>query len=501
MVERLSRLPKVRRSLHDALLLFRLAAEKAQKDGLGLIASALAFVSILSLVPLLAAFSFIGARAFRSYQEQVLDLLVQLLPYSEVALRQMLNELVLQAGRVQGLGLLFFLVGALTAFTTVERTINRTWTLPHRRPFRQRLFSFTLLLFWGPLLIGAAFSAAAVLRQRAGLSSMLNATGIIGLLPPAAILVGLTMLYWLVPYTRVGFRNALLGGTVATLLLELLRQGFSLYIRYFPGFNLVYGSVAFVFLFLVSMQLAWGIILAGNVLAYTAQHFPALAYMHRRGPRLAGPWLAMALLTLLARELDRGKPIVPLASLAARLRLSPAELRPVLGPLLRRRLLLATGREDEGYLLARPPRRIRIYEIFDCYDPRRLSRRELAPDELESDDLAPGGLVTGKPASKTPASGQAPSGDTEGPEVLLPPPGGLGLQGPGGGPDPTEETLPPPPEGLPQALEDVRRRVTSARAATLGDLTLADLALANQAHPPQESPTADSNQEPSSPTG
>lgn len=429
----------------EAALFVRLAARRAQQDGIGLIASALAFVSILSLVPLLASFSFIGARGFTEYRQQILDLLVQVLPYSEAALQRMINDLMLQAGKVQGLGVVFFVVGALTAFSTVERTINRTWALPRRRPLRVRLLSFTLLLFWGPLLIGSAFSAAASLRQRPGLGLMLDATGIIGMLPVAALLVGLTMLYWMVPYTKVGFRNALLGGAMATLLLETLRRGFSLYIEYFPGFNLVYGSVAFVFLFMISVQIAWAIVLFGNVLAYVAQHFEALS-SQRRGVRLTGPWLALAALTLLARELDRGRPIVPMAQLAARLRLTPAELRPVLGPLRRRRLLQITEGEEEGYLLARPPRRIRVSEIFDCYDPRRLRLRDLDPVAQRARGPALAALMS------------------------------TGWAGPGGAVDEEASEVGPPPTGLAQAMEKVREAVTGARAEALGELTLAELA-------------------------
>lgn len=409
-----------RRLLRDAWLFLRLASNKAHHDGIGLTGSALAFVTLLSLIPLLAAFSFIGARAFQAYQEQALDLLVQVLPYSETALRQMINDLVLQAGKVQGFGAVFFLLGTLTAFATVERAVNRTWTLPHHRPLRVRLLSFTLLIFWGPLLIGTAFSVTASLRDRPALDSILDATGVIGLLPPAGLLVGLTMLYWMVPFTKVRFRNAFLGGATATLLLELLRRGFSLYVELFPGFNLLYGSLTFVVLFMVSIQAAWMIVLAGNVLAYTAQHFEALAASHRRRSRLRGPWLAIAALVVLAQRLDRGHPIVPLAALGDRLLLPLSELRRALRPLRNRGLLQTTGGEDESYLLARAPRHILLRDVFDCFDPRSLkadkrgfppaledlrqrviTARADALDDLSLADLAD--EVSAEPTSSSPA--------------------------------------------------------------------------------------------------
>jgi len=51
---------------------FGLTLRQAHEDGIFLTASALAFVTILSLIPLLAAFSFVGARVFNRYQQRSL---------------------------------------------------------------------------------------------------------------------------------------------------------------------------------------------------------------------------------------------------------------------------------------------------------------------------------------------------------------------------------------------------------------------------------------------
>ncbi|MDI9630103.1 MAG: hypothetical protein QM311_01395, partial [Acidobacteriota bacterium] len=46
------------------------AWRRAGEQSIGVRASALAFTSVVSLVPLLAAFTFVGAQAFAEYQSQ-----------------------------------------------------------------------------------------------------------------------------------------------------------------------------------------------------------------------------------------------------------------------------------------------------------------------------------------------------------------------------------------------------------------------------------------------
>jgi len=362
--------PRLQEFLRDAWLLPRLTLERANRDGIGVTASALAFVTILSLVPLLAAVLFIGTRTFSQYEPKILELLTGFLPYSEAALSTKIQEFLQQAKQVQGVGVLFFVIAALAAFFTVERVINRAWGVPQQRPFRQRLQSFTLLLFWGALLLGGAFSVTVTLREDQGWGAWLDSSGPAGFLTAVILFAGLTMLYWLVPYTSVGIRHALLGGAVATFLLLTLRLGFALYVAAFPGFKVLYGSFAFAFFFMVSIQIAWWIILAGNHLTFVAQHFDALARARRTGGRLPGPWLGLAAVVLLGQRLETGSPITQMQDMAARLRVPPDLLRQALKPLVDAATILEAGSGVEAYVLGGSPRQISLHDIFGHYDPR-----------------------------------------------------------------------------------------------------------------------------------
>jgi membrane protein len=184
------------------------------------------------------------------------------------------------------------------------------------------------------------------------------------------------MLYWIVPYTRVKLRNALVGGLFASILLEVLRQGFASYVEFFRNVNIVYGSFAFLLLFMMSIELTWSIVLLGSEAAYTAQNFRLLSPGPHPNQPLQGSWVGLAALTLIARQAARGEAPLTHESLAERLQVQPRGLDRVLNPLLSHKLLRSTS-GDSGYVLGADPGSLPVERVFAAYDHR--ARRAVEP--------------------------------------------------------------------------------------------------------------------------
>jgi len=361
---------------------FHLSFRQSYEDGILLTASALAFVTVLSLIPLLTAFSFVGARVFSQYPQRSLEVFVQILPYSDKSVVDKIAEFLDQAETIHGFGVVAFFLTTLLLFSTVEEALNRIWNVSRRRPFRFRLLSFSLLLFWGPMLIGATFSSLIVLRQSPAFRRVFQESLLLNVLPFLATVVGLTMLYWVVPYTTVRLRNALAGGLLAGLLLEILRQGFGSYVEVFRNVSIVYGSYAFALLFMISIELTWTIILFGGEAAYTAQHFSLLARGLHRHPPVQASWVGLAALTLIARRFHRGEPSLSREALADRLSLTTNELERILHPLVTSGLLKIHG--DHDYGLAADPHEIAVEKVLAAYDHRARRGAELVGGEIAS---------------------------------------------------------------------------------------------------------------------
>lgn len=346
---------------------FALTLRQSHEDSIFLTASALAFVTILSLVPLLAALSFVGTRVFSQYPEKSLEVFIQVLPYSEKTLTDKLREFLDQAETMHGVGLAALFGTTLLAFATIEETFNKIWNVSRRRPFRYRLLTFFLLLFWGPLLIGVTFSSLILLRQTPAMRELVQGSVLLHLIPFLATVVGLTLLYWLVPSTGVRFRNALAGALFGAILLEILRQSFSYYVEFFRGVSTVYGSSAFVLLFMISIELTWTIVLLGSEAAYTAQHFQLLSRGLHTHPPVAASWVGLAALAFLATSGGEGEPPSS-EELASHLSLPARDLERALHPLLAQGLLRETP--GRAYVLGRDSAALRVEEVFDAYEHR-----------------------------------------------------------------------------------------------------------------------------------
>jgi membrane protein len=102
-----------------------------------------------------------------------------------------------------------------------------------------------------------------------------------------------------VPNRAVRAWHALAGGIVAALLFELLKRGFGLYLAHFPSYEVVYGALAAIPVFLVWLYLAWTAALFG---AEIAAAMPEWRAARARGSHEVGPGARLALaLSLLAR--------------------------------------------------------------------------------------------------------------------------------------------------------------------------------------------------------
>jgi len=252
-----------------AVRFFRRALRKAHQDRLGLVSSALAFSSVLALVPLLALISRFVARAIAQDDSRTLAVLGQLLPYSEKTLVTALDAFVAQAEALSGLAMIGFLVSSALSFLTVEGAIDDIFRVERRKGrILHRLFSFSLVVVWGPLAIAGTVALFLYLAQSPSFSRFARQSALAPLLPPVITLLGLTLLFWWIPNRKVRLRNALIGAAVSALALHGLQFGFRSYVRLFTAASrVVYGSFAIAFFFMLSVQIAWWLVLVGCEIA------------------------------------------------------------------------------------------------------------------------------------------------------------------------------------------------------------------------------------------
>ena len=105
---------------------------------------------------------------------------------------------------------------AFRLFLAVEGAVNQIWKVRSARGYRQKIIAFTMLFFWGPLLMGLSFTTTAMLERNRYLRVLFEGDLIFMIVPIVVLFIGFTMLFWLVPSTRVRLPAAMIGALVTT---------------------------------------------------------------------------------------------------------------------------------------------------------------------------------------------------------------------------------------------------------------------------------------------
>lgn len=253
-----------------ASTLGRFLAELARaqhRDQLILRAAALAYTTLLSLVPLLTVALALVARVQPERAEVIVAAIAAVFPFSST---QVTATLAAFAERTISLGWAAIVISALitiNAFFQIEAVMNSIWGVAARRKLRWRLASFLAVLIWGPLLLISLFSLLYWLQSHPTLRVLAPFTRP---LPALFAFTVLAALYRWVPHARVPWRAVAAGAAVAAAALTLIHLGYQLYLDLATGLNVVYGSLAIVLFFLISLFLFWFAVLLGAEASWVA---------------------------------------------------------------------------------------------------------------------------------------------------------------------------------------------------------------------------------------
>lgn len=351
-------------------------------------ASALAFDTVLALVPLLVIIigTLRGLGAYDQFVETTIEPWIAQTfgpsPDGVVTLRDAFLQVIdlgehadLEALGFVGFVVLLYLV--LILLTTVETTLNRIWGAKRPRTLVRRAADYAAILFVLPLGLIFATALGASAGDFAGLGPVRDAVRQ-GVAIGAASSV-LTFLYLVMPHTRIRFGSAVLGGLVAGV---LWHGGLVAYATFQVGvarYNALYSSFATLPLFLVWIFVSWLVVLFGAELAAAHQDERAFRWRVREGEvsahtrRQLGLHFGAAIAEAFAAG-DLPPTLEQLATTAA----VPVRLaESVLSDLVAHGLLLRAERRGQvAYVLARDPGAVRLSRLLAALD------RTDDPDQL-----------------------------------------------------------------------------------------------------------------------
>lgn len=242
-----------------------------------LLASAVAYNTLLSIVPLFAVLLVLASQVTdeRSLLATVVVYAELLLPGRSAAVMDQVRALLAHREVIVGVGGLALLFFSSIAFTVLEGAMSVIFF--HRLTDRRRHFLWSVAL---PYLFIMALGAGLLLVSI--ISGALQAVGrdtiplfghlwslaglsraILWFLGVAGLALLLTALYMVMPVGRLSFRHALAGGVTATILWEIVRRVLRWYFATLSMVNVVYGSLASTIGVLLTLEAAALILLLG----------------------------------------------------------------------------------------------------------------------------------------------------------------------------------------------------------------------------------------------
>ena len=170
---------------------------------------------------------------------------------------------------VVGIAMLLFMIFAL--FRTAESSFNRVFGVVDSRGFVHRYMAYIFVALFVPTLLLASMTFAYDTIAMVGLDDGIN--NFVGtLISMSLVVLATTLMYKYLPYTRVLWRNAIYAGAIAGVVLSVWMRGYVYFQHMMTSFNIIYGSLAAIPLFIIWLQVSWNIILVGCELCAVWQY-------------------------------------------------------------------------------------------------------------------------------------------------------------------------------------------------------------------------------------
>ncbi len=277
-------LPWYKRVGVKSLQVTLLAIMGFREDRLNMHASALTFFTMLSIVPVVAL-GFGIAKGFNLENVLEDELKKNMAGQQEVTnyiitfTHSMLDNA--KGGLIAGIGLGLLLWSVMKLLINIENTFNDIWEIKKSRSLVRKLTDYFSIMLFSPIVM--VLSSSTTVFMTTQFKEITTETAYLSfatplflesarIVPYFIISALFTMLYLVMPNTKVHFKSAIIAGVLAGVSFQVF-QGLYIYVQASASrVSAIYGSFAALPLFLIWLQISWLIVLFGAEVAFAVQN-------------------------------------------------------------------------------------------------------------------------------------------------------------------------------------------------------------------------------------
>ncbi len=247
--------------------------ERNRGQNLKQIAASLAFTTTLSMVPMVTiATMLIGylpsvIQVKNAFKTWLLD------TYMPGGINQQvfvyLDQFSSQAKGLTFVGLAGLIITTIMTLAVIEGAFNQIFKVTKSRPLYKKIAIYSAATILGPILLGIGIYLSGVLfsASEGWISAVSFGFQLVATIAPICLaIVVYAVVYKVLPYTKILWRDAFTGALVAALAFELMKFGFAIFLSNTAFYKTVYGAFAIFPLGLMWIYMTWWITLTGAVL-------------------------------------------------------------------------------------------------------------------------------------------------------------------------------------------------------------------------------------------
>ncbi len=401
-------LTRFQRFLHFCLLVWR----SFVRNRCPVRASALAYASLLALVPMLAVIASVYASVLKNEGEEHIQQLVQKVvatitpettrqgmdaPIDSQTVAQQkeiaksLNAFIqnIRSGALGTTGMIALVFMAITMLSRIEDTFNDIWGVTRGRSWFARIVQYWAALTLGPIFLTVALaltsgpyfqSVKEIMEQMPwGIGQLVVI--LFRFLPFFILSITFALFYQLMPNTKVYWRAALIGGIVGGCLWQLNNMFSVLYVSRVVTNSKIYGSLGMIPVIMIGLYLSWMILLFGAQVAYAYQN--RRSYLQARQveslSQSGREFITLRLMTFIGHRFQEGRKAATLLQIADAIGAPSRLVGQLLTNLSQAKIVIETGTADVAYVPARPLDQINCLHLLEAV------RNSRSPD-LETKD-------------------------------------------------------------------------------------------------------------------
>lgn len=284
--------------------------KRFQNDKCSSVAAELTVTSLLALVPLTTViFSLLALIPdFQTTAIQLQEIVFKyFVPTTGESVQNYLREFVDKAKGMSGFGFLMLLVTALLMMRSIDSSFNHIWRIKSKKSVIRTFLVYWAVLTLGPVLLGSSLFLTSYLQTLPLISEVVSTPSqwMTLAFPWLMETMTFTLMFYIVPNRKVLFKHAIIAAFISASLFELAKSGFALFVESFSTYQLIFGALATIPLFLIWLYLSWSIVLFGAETCYALFSFEESLKSVKKHPFI----LVLQLLEKLSQAQSQGESV------------------------------------------------------------------------------------------------------------------------------------------------------------------------------------------------